>query len=619
MPTLSLVSPSPFNEKLAPLICKALPLFSVGFDNSVRRMDITPAIWLSHILPYLDLEFDFKTGRALSLIADADLRNYIQAYLSEIQLKKLLQHLVYENYEGAERMIRMNPSLLLRRGIIEDYSYGMNAKNHRKISGKAYQVALICGDVSILKRNDRMPEMVRNHLLTLPNGKLELKNQLEEHFSAEKTLAIEQYSKQTLRMINRINTVILRASEADCEKAINIELMIRNILNAQGAESDSCSALTKIIHTIASAACENEFNVSFAALASFLLSNNLIDSADANLKVLKAIYRLRNFLEPRQIVATEVYSSISLLLHALDFYAKLKPSPRNRQHIFLYWRLVIGYMQRFVPKWYEILQAQGLMDVNGNRSTLRGSDQRFGEFPLDLKPDYLLGCHYAHGSFGGVAISGGNDEIRTSSLAIKKIYRKKLSSIAAHSNAPDLHENDTQIFKRAKIKFKALSIFLRSKGEIEISHSIDNLLKEIRVYQSSLTLSERSSSMIFLTSILKKSFDTVSTCIDDSFSVQFKRDKLQEYKKIIESYKFGPRNKRQMIFGAMSILLGTMVLAYCAINMTLPIAFGFSFLYFYSGHGMFKQGLQKRPSAAATRLTSDIVRGGYISRNNMVP
>jgi hypothetical protein len=69
----------------------------------------------------------------------------------------------------------------------------------------------------------------------------------------------------------------------------------------------------------------------------------------------------------------------------------------------------------------------------------------------------------------------------------------------------------------------------------------------------------------------------------------------------------------------MSILLGTLVFAYCAMNMALPIAFGISFLYFYSGHGMFKQGLQKRPSAAATRLTNDIVQGGYISRNNMVP
>jgi hypothetical protein len=306
------------------------------------------------------------------------------------------------------------------------------------------------------------------------------------------------------------------------------------------------------------------------------------------------------------------------LLNALHFYTKMKQSRHNRQHIFLYWRLVIGYIQRFVPKWYEKLQAQGLMDVNGHRHNLRGGRPNYNEFPLNSDPAYLLGCHYAHGSFGGVAISYCSDEVRASSVTIKKIFRKKLSSMAAHSNAPDLFENDSQIFKRAKIKLKALSIFLGSQGKRELSQCINNLLKEMRLYQFRLTENDRSSSMNFLTTIVKQTHALVSACIDESFSTEFKRDKLKEYKKIIDNYKVGPRNKLQMILGAASIFLGTLVLACCAMNMALPIAFGASFIYFYSGHGLFKRGLQKKPSEAATKLTNEIVQGGYIRVSNMV-
>jgi hypothetical protein len=134
-------------------------------------MPIPNVIWL-HILSFLKLETDnINISWKLSHRVYNSLGRFFRSHLRDLRLKQLLQHVVYGNQTEAEKIIKSDPTLLLLRGTVEDYSFGMDDTNHRKNEGTAYQLALGAEDVRFLEHEVCMAEMIHGYLKKLPQGK----------------------------------------------------------------------------------------------------------------------------------------------------------------------------------------------------------------------------------------------------------------------------------------------------------------------------------------------------------------------------------------------------------------------------------------------------------------
>lgn len=86
-------------------------------------------------------------------------------------IKKLLTHVVQGEPDQVKIMLERNPSLLLQKGLTQDYS-------ERIIHGTPYQIALGAMD-------EEMAMIIREYLQHLPNGKAEIIHQQEEQFPPE--------------------------------------------------------------------------------------------------------------------------------------------------------------------------------------------------------------------------------------------------------------------------------------------------------------------------------------------------------------------------------------------------------------------------------------------------
>ncbi len=154
-------------------------------------------------------------------------RYFYELFSRELEevVNQLLLHVVRGEQEEAERLIRRNPELLLKKGQVTDYS-------GRTIEGTAFGAAVAAEDVGFQPEEQCMAEMIAKHL--------------DEHYPGEKE---KQYAKQfpegweeaeALRQeqdLEALNTVVDAIGDSnpdeDCEAALQT---FRDYLEGQTQE-----------------------------------------------------------------------------------------------------------------------------------------------------------------------------------------------------------------------------------------------------------------------------------------------------------------------------------------------------------------------------------------------
>jgi hypothetical protein len=378
---------------------------SAGFATGQSGlMPIPNAIWL-HILSFLNLETDFKTCWLLSHRVYNPLGRFFRSHLRDDRLKQLLQHVVYGNQTKAEKIIMSNPTLLLLRGTVEDYSFGMDEDNHRKNRGTAYELALRTED-------EIMAEMIHGYLITFPEGRAEIAAQ---RWQAED----ETRTTKDLAALQKIINTIEVASQEDCHNASEVDKTIQKILYEIGPETladvGKRDELKKIILGIAKADSESTFETAFGKLKNYLYENAIIESPTFNFAVLKAIYQFRNYLEPRGVISIGKQFNVGLLEEAFKLYDRKYELFGNRWDSaknMLFWQKVIGYIQRFLPASYAQAFAQGIYYIVENGEKLKRSlefrhDKNIFFFPLDSDPHSRLGFDWGGRGMSQARMGGG--------------------------------------------------------------------------------------------------------------------------------------------------------------------------------------------------------------------
>jgi hypothetical protein len=402
---------SVFDNNLAALMDFYLLLHPTATTAQSSLIRIPNAMWL-HILSFLNLETNnFNISRKLSPGYNP-LGRFFQSHLRDVRLKQLLQHVVYGNQTEAEKIIKSNPTLLLLRGTVEDYSFGMDEENHRKNEGTAYQLALGAEDVGFHKDEVCMAEMIRSYLIELPAGKAEIAKQTMQRFPVGWEAEEDNRVARDSAALHQVISVFENASEEDCRNASEVDKTIQNILCGIAIDTlvvYNRNDLKKIIKAISKADSENDFETAFDELRNYLYQNAIIKSLTFNFAVLKAIFQFRNYLEPRGIISTGKQLNVGLLDEAFKLYDRKYKLFGNRWDSaknMLFWQKVIGYIQRFLPACYAQAFAQGIYYIVQDGEELKRSlefqhDKNIFFYPLDSLPRSRLGYDYVAGGTGG--------------------------------------------------------------------------------------------------------------------------------------------------------------------------------------------------------------------------
>ena len=121
----------------------------------------------------------------------------------------------------------------------------------------------------------------------------------------------------------------------------------------------------------------------------------------------EALAQFREYLKPTGVIQQGKHFNANLLLEAFTLYDEKYDhlggwdSPKNN----LFWRKVIGYIQRYLPACYAQVFCQSLYDVVERREKLQRSlkfkyDSSAAFFPLDSDLSFRLGFSYGAAACG---------------------------------------------------------------------------------------------------------------------------------------------------------------------------------------------------------------------------
>ncbi|MDR3491351.1 MAG: hypothetical protein P4M12_04810 [Gammaproteobacteria bacterium] len=133
----------------------------------------------------------------------------------QYQVNTLLVHVVKGDQKEAEELIKVNPKLLLSKGMVVDYS-------DRSIEGTAFQMALGAEDVKYHEDEECMAEMIQRYLRQLPDGELEIQKQIQEQFPEGWEAKENERAKNDLAALNKVvNAISVSQPNDNCEAALN--------------------------------------------------------------------------------------------------------------------------------------------------------------------------------------------------------------------------------------------------------------------------------------------------------------------------------------------------------------------------------------------------------------
>ncbi len=150
-----------------------------------------------------------------------------------------------------------------------------------------------------------------------------------------------------------------------------------------------------------------------------------------------ALTEFRNYFTPVSVIRKGRHFDVMLLVKAYKMYGKnyIQLGDWNSNMNNLCWTNVIGYLQRQLPACYAQAFCQGLVSIVVNKQLLQRSfhflEADYELFPLDQKPDFRLGYHYAGGQWG-LWDGKSSAERATSSAESLEIYiEQKQQRLAA--------------------------------------------------------------------------------------------------------------------------------------------------------------------------------------------
>jgi len=293
------------------------------------------------------------------------------------ELNNLLEHVVKGNKDEVKKILDANPKLVLQTGRATDFSgreiegtvfqmaLGADDVNRAKVKlvGKEYKPDLEeKGHIQILHPDEGMAEMIQGYFKKACN---------DDENAANQEMA-EQYKEQF----------------PDDEKYNAAE---------KKRKDDDLAALTEVINAIDNN--DDQANVRFV--------NGTYDNSQGVIKLdakcEAALNKFREYLRPKGVITKGKHFNVELLVEAFKLYdekfekfGNKWDSPKN----VLFWRNVIGYIQRYLPACYAQAFCQSLWEVVDKNNKLRRSlefqyDRDFFFYPLVAGSG--LGYNYAGG------------------------------------------------------------------------------------------------------------------------------------------------------------------------------------------------------------------------------
>jgi len=289
-----------------------------------------------YIIPHLD-----NRGLLLFSQACSSTRTLTKQAREERVLSHLLQAVVQGNQTEAERVLALEPKLLLKAtATAEDYS-GKLIKNLAP-----FQAALCAGDVE-------MSEMMKPYFAKLENGQAEIEKQFKGVFPSSS---------------DEEQAFLQAHAESQKQAAFDFSEIVEAIVNASPDE----------------------------------VTTALARQYDDRMTLHKALSNFRQVLQDisYQDQVFNTYHLLSALQCYADRFDALGPDWDKRD---LFWRQIVGFTQRYLPACYLQACAQGFYYIVEHGETLtRSFDFRHGGGSIrDLVWGAGLGFDWARGSLGG--------------------------------------------------------------------------------------------------------------------------------------------------------------------------------------------------------------------------
>lgn len=333
------------------------------------------------ILDYLDGDISSKTKKYF--FAASRPKKFIFFNQTDLPVTIFLNHVVHGDFKKAKAMLDKNPSLVFYRGQVTDYS-------GRTLEGTAYQIALGAEDVSRQGHMDEgMADMIRGYFIkALENDENHANEEIEKQFKEQfPEIEFPEYYETD----EKKRTTIIRRKEAFDPDIIALEKVANAILHADTKEIQAIRTGTQDRHAY----------------------DNL------ELKVTgecaKALQAFRDYLKPQTVIKKGKHFNTQLLIKALDKYISnqynLFGGHWNTPKNLLFWRQVIGYIQRYMPANLAQAFCQGLWNMTTGGSSLERNlkleDESFF-YPLNLSSspglgfDHSICSYYENGAYTGL-------------------------------------------------------------------------------------------------------------------------------------------------------------------------------------------------------------------------
>ena len=323
----------------------------------------------------------------------------------------LLQHAVRGEFKEVDAILFKNPSLLLEKDTVTDYSGRIHDKR------TVYQLALGAVDQDVIDEKGRkvvdgMKEMIEKHFSRLPMKPEEITRIMQQQYNEQ--FPEDHEIKEAIRVESESNAlhavlgVIREAKDDVCQKTSDLVDEIHKIIRKE--KSPRAEELKRLSESVIKARGDENFESAFNELKSYLINNQLKEET-FNFTVFKAIYRFRFQLEPKAKFESgkhfnhQLLDEVSRLYDAnYEEFGNRWDAPKNK----LCWQKVFGWVERLVPACDGQVIAQGPWSIleNGEKS-LRSLNYTWGGgkyFPLDSDPDWELGVNC--GAAGARACGG---------------------------------------------------------------------------------------------------------------------------------------------------------------------------------------------------------------------
>jgi hypothetical protein len=299
-----------------------------------------------------------------------------KAVSEEIQKQTLLWYAVRGKKDEVKAILDENPSLVLYKGQVMDYS-------GRIIEGTAYQIALGAEDVNraVLGKDNKPVLDSKGNIKLLPDeGMAEMiRGYFIKAFNQDEKAANEEIQKQQEEQFPGGYEAYENLPEVKQEKANDIKAL-REVI-------DAIEKATVTFTNTTYSASKGEVKV------------------DANCQA--ALDKFIEHLRPKGILRHGKHFNVELLAEAFKSYDDEKrfndfggswDSPKN----VLMWRKVIGYIQRYLPANCAQAFCQGLYFIVDDNEKLTRSlkfslESAVSFFPLDSDPCSRLGFDFAAG------------------------------------------------------------------------------------------------------------------------------------------------------------------------------------------------------------------------------